>query len=49
MREYFALTKRVQDEMIAKEIAERERNQVWVRITWRSELGRWSTEELHTG
>jgi hypothetical protein len=30
-------------------IAREERNQVTVRITWRSEQGRWSTETLTTG
>lgn len=42
-------SRRQQDEMIAEEIDRQERQQVWVRITWRSELGRWSTHELQTG
>lgn len=46
---WFNETRRQQDEMIAEEIARRERQQVWVRISWRSELGRWSTQELQTG
>jgi hypothetical protein len=49
MGDYFAEVERHQDEMIVGLVSERERNQVWVRITWRSEMGRWSTEELQTG
>ena len=30
-------------------IEERQRQQVGVRVTWRSALGRWSTKELQTG
>jgi hypothetical protein len=49
LRDYFAETHRLQDAMVAEEIRRRERRQVWVRISWRSELGRWSTVEEHTG
>jgi hypothetical protein len=48
-RDWLAESRRQQDEMIAEEIDQREREQVWVRVTWRSKLGRWSTEELQTG
>ena len=40
-------------EEVEKDLAEfidrQQRQQVAVTITWRSELGRWSTEELQTG
>jgi hypothetical protein len=49
MRDYFTEIERHQDDMLAGVIAGRERNQVWVRITWRSELGQWSTVEVQTG
>jgi hypothetical protein len=49
LREYFAVTHRLQDEMVAQEIRRREGQQVGVRITWRSELGRWSSVEEQTG
>lgn len=46
---WMAESNRQQDEMIAHEIDRIQREQVWVRVTWRSTLGRWSTEELQTG
>jgi len=49
LADYFAETHRQQDQMIAAEINRREREQVWVRVTWRSERGRWATETLQTG
>jgi len=49
LRDYLAETHRLQDDMIADEIRRRERQQVWVRISWRSELGRWSSVEEQTG
>lgn len=48
-RDYLDEASRQHDEMIAREVDNQVRRQVWVRITWRSELGRWSTEKLRTG
>lgn len=49
LRDHLAMAERLHDDMIAKIIAQREREQVWVRITWRSALGKWTTETLQTG
>jgi hypothetical protein len=40
--EHFEDSRRELEEFVARQ----EREQVWVRITWRSALGRWSTKEM---
>ena len=49
LREYFAETHRLGDEIVAQEIRRREGQQVGVRISWRSERGRWSSVDEQTG
>ncbi|MGV0906265.1 hypothetical protein [Mycobacterium novum] len=49
LRDHLVETRRMQDEIVAEEAARRQRRQVWVRITWRSALGKWSTQTLQTG